>query len=83
MRTNNPAVPAPEPPISGDEYWTAEQLAATLHVCERTLLRWRRDGGGPRFCRAGIRHVIYPAADVRAWLAGRTHTDRAAEAAAA
>jgi excisionase family DNA binding protein len=65
------------------EYLTDEQLAAMLDVTTRTTLRWRRDGGGPPYVRAGLRRVLYRRADVDAWAASRTFRTLAAEAVAA
>ena len=62
------------------EFLTDDQLCKLLHVNKRTTLRWRRDGGGPAFVRAGERRIIYRRDDVEAWLAARTFPHRAAEA---
>lgn len=48
-------------------------------LSERTLLRYRSEGGGIPYVRIGLRRVAYREADVRAWLAGRTFPHRAAE----
>jgi hypothetical protein len=57
-------------------------LADMLGVTTRTTLRWRRDGGGPRYVRAGLRGVLYRRADVLAWAVARTFPTLAAEAVA-
>jgi predicted DNA-binding transcriptional regulator AlpA len=68
----------------GGSYQTAEflsdqQLADMLGVTTRTTLRWRRDGGGPRYVRAGLRRVLYHRQDVLNWAASRTFPTLAAE----
>ena len=45
------------------------QLAECLNVSPRTLERWRVEGGGPAFVKAG-RRVLYRTTDVESWLAG-------------
>ena len=50
---------------------TESELAARIRIAVATLRRWRWSGGGPPFVRVG-RCVRYDAADVRAWLGGRT-----------
>jgi hypothetical protein len=66
-----------------EEYLTDRQLCDWLHINPRTTMRWRRDGGGPPFIRAGERRVLYRTVDVETWLASRTFAHRAAEAVAA
>jgi hypothetical protein len=53
-----------------------------LRVTSRTTARWRVEGNGPAFVRAGGRRILYRRADLNEWLAGRTYAHRAAEAAA-
>ncbi len=65
------------------EFLTDQQLSDMLGITTRTTLRWRRDGNGPPFVRAGLRRVLYRRADVLAWAASRTFSHRAAEAAVA
>lgn len=43
-------------------------LAQLLSVSERTLERWRVEGTGPSFVKAG-RRVLYRREDVEKWLA--------------
>ena len=64
------------------EFLTDQQLADMLDVTTRTTLRWRREGVGPRYVRAGLRRILYSRADVLAWAAGRTFVHLAAEAVA-
>jgi excisionase family DNA binding protein len=60
----------------------AAELAERLHVSLRTLERWRVEGGGPPYTRAG-RIVLYDWDDVTAWLrARRVVTDSPARASA-
>ncbi len=71
------------PGAQSPEFLTDWQLCALLHVDARTTMRWRTDGGGPAFIRAGARRVLYRRSDVDTWLAARTFKHRAAEAVAA
>ena len=41
--------------------------ADLLNVSERTLERWRVEGSGPPFMKAG-RRVLYRESDIEAWL---------------
>lgn len=68
--------------MSDSEYLDEVQLCALLRVRPRTAQRWRAEGTGPAFVRAGARRVLYRKADVDAWAAGRTYAHRAAELAA-
>ncbi len=65
----------------GEEFLSDAQLAELLKVTNRTTARWRNDGEGPPFIRAGARRVLYRRVDIDAWLIIRTHKHRAAEAA--
>lgn len=53
--------------------WKDVQLAEYLGVDVKSLERWRREGTGPPFIRAG-RQVRYDPQAVRAWLEERTTT---------
>ena len=68
---------------ASDEFLTDAQLCGLLHLDPRTTLRWRADGGGPAFIRAGSRRVLYRRSEVESWLAARTFSHRAAESVAA
>lgn len=68
--------------MSEGEFLDEAQLCALLRVKPRTAQRWRADGTGPAFVRAGARRVLYRRADVDTWAAGRTFAHRAAEMAA-
>lgn len=59
---------------------TDKQFCDREHIVPRTSARWRRDGDGPPFVRAGKRHVLYRVADVEAWECQHTFAHRAAEA---
>ena len=61
------------------EFLSDQQLADMLGVTTRTTLRWRRDGAGPKYVRAGLRRVLYRRVDVLAWAASRTFATLAAE----
>jgi predicted DNA-binding transcriptional regulator AlpA len=67
---------------STDEFLSDAQVCAMLRVKSRTTARWRVEGNGPAFIRAGGRRILYRRADLNEWLAGRTYAHRAAEAAA-
>ncbi len=47
---------------------TQQRLSDLIDVSERTLERWRVEGSGPVFCRAG-RKVLYRLEDIDDWLA--------------
>jgi predicted DNA-binding transcriptional regulator AlpA len=66
-----------------DEYLSDEQACTLLHVTPRTTCRWRVEGDGPPFIRAGGRRILYRRADLEGWLNRRTYPHRAAEALAA
>lgn len=66
----------------GGEFLTDSQVCEMLHVGSRTTMRWRRDGDGPAFVRAGPRRILYRKHDVLAWATARTFAHRAAEAVA-
>lgn len=68
--------------MNDTEYLDEAQLCDLLRVKPRTAQRWRAEGTGPAFVRAGARRVLYRRADVDAWTAGRTYAHRAAELAA-
>ncbi len=60
-------------------YLDENAAAAALGVSPRTLQRWRRDGGGPRYIRVGLRRVTYDPAVIEEWAAERSFPHRAAE----
>ncbi len=47
---------------------TQQRLSDLIDVSERSLERWRVEGTGPAFVKAG-RKVLYRAVDVDDWLA--------------
>ncbi len=47
---------------------TQKRLSVLIDVSERTLERWRVEGTGPVFCRAG-RKILYRQQDIDDWLA--------------
>ena len=51
-------------------YLRPEQLANMLGIARQTLARWRCEGDGPPFTRAG-RSVLYRRCDIDLWLEGR------------
>ena len=53
------------------------ELAADIGVTTVTLYRWRRDGRGPKFTRAGSR-IRYRRRDVDQWLESRSGGEKAA-----
>jgi excisionase family DNA binding protein len=52
---------------------TQNRLAELIDVSERTLERWRLDGSGPAYMKAG-RRVLYRPSDVDAWLTASRRT---------
>jgi predicted DNA-binding transcriptional regulator AlpA len=69
------AIMAVEAKLFLDEAATAR----LLKVSQRTLQRWRGDGTGPAFIRAGAKRILYDAAAIERWTAKRTFPHRAAE----
>lgn len=63
-----------------EEFLNDGELADVLGVSTRTILRWRRDGSGPPYCRIGPRCVRYRYTDVLAWADANTFATLAAEA---
>ena len=54
-------------PIKSTPYLTQPALADQLAVSERTLERWRVEGVGPVYTKAG-RRVLYRQQDIESWL---------------
>ena len=52
---------------------TQKPLSQIIEVSERTLERWRVEGSGPAFVKAG-RKCLYRMADVDAWLSANRRT---------
>lgn len=52
-------------------FLTQPEAASFLRVSERSLERWRIEGTGPEFVRAG-RRILYSMQSLRAWAADRT-----------
>lgn len=52
----------------GKQYLTTDEAAAFVGCHTRTLMRWRLDGTGPAYRRAGKKRVLYSFADLQAWL---------------
>lgn len=63
-------------------YLSEAQFCERYGVGHRTVQRWRVSGGGPPWCRLGVRRILYPLAASEAWAASRTYQSRAAEIAA-
>jgi excisionase family DNA binding protein len=58
----------PKPTTAAEpEYMTTAEVAELLRSPQETVRYWRHLGKGPRCFKVG-RRVLYPAADVRAWL---------------
>jgi predicted DNA-binding transcriptional regulator AlpA len=60
-------------------YLDEAAVARFLNVSSRTLQRWRVEGGGPQFIRAGARRVLYDAMEIERWVMAHTFPHRAAE----
>ncbi|MFN9094704.1 MAG: helix-turn-helix transcriptional regulator [Alphaproteobacteria bacterium] len=56
-----------------------KSLSEFLRIPRRTLQRWRSEGGGPPFVRAGARRILYRTEAVEAWAMSREHRHRAEE----
>jgi excisionase family DNA binding protein len=51
-------------------YLAQAEAAEFLRVSERTLERWRLEGSGPPYIKAG-RRILYRVSDVESWLQAR------------
>ena len=69
--------PKPEPMLTDAQF---RAIVSEPPISDDTARRWRELGYGPPFVRIG-RRVFYRKADVAEWLASRTFTSTAAEAA--
>lgn len=56
-----------------ERYLTQIQAAELLCLSGRTLERYRLEGNGPKFVKAG-RRVLYRRSDLEAWLQANTFT---------
>lgn len=54
------------------EFFTTVEAASILKVSKRTLEKWRKSGGGPRYAKLGSR-VTYPGKCLREWIDSHTH----------
>jgi hypothetical protein len=64
-------------------YLNEEAAAEKVGVSPRTLQRWRSEGGGPAYTRAGARSIKYCDAELDRWLLANTFRHRAEELARA
>ncbi len=48
-------------------YLTPIEVSVRLGITKNTLVRWRKDGGGPRFVKRGGR-IVYPSRKLELWL---------------
>ncbi|MCZ4102284.1 helix-turn-helix transcriptional regulator [Streptomyces sp. H39-C1] len=80
MRPNTPTTEIrrprhdePSPGLLADGWYTTGEIARLLRVDASSVRRWRtaRPPQGPPFVRLSERVVMYGAADVERWLAGR------------
>jgi predicted DNA-binding transcriptional regulator AlpA len=62
-----------------NRYLDEGSAAKLLNVSRRSLQRWRIEGEGPPFIRAGARRVLYDALAIERWANSRTFQHRAAE----
>jgi predicted DNA-binding transcriptional regulator AlpA len=65
--------------VSEESYLVESDLCEMLRVAPRTVQRWRYEGTGPAYVRAGGRRVLYRRQDVTRWVESRAFTHRAAE----
>jgi hypothetical protein len=66
---------------TGDEYLTELQAARLLKLSQRTLQRWRHDGGGVPYIRISTRRITYRRADLIQWANARRFLNTFQEAA--
>lgn len=60
-------------PSRGTAYLTADEAAGHLRISVKMLERWRVEGSGPKFYKAGpgLRsRVLYRQSDLEAWVSG-------------
>lgn len=62
---------------------TPKQAAARANTSERSLERYRQNGGGPDYVRLGARAIRYDPDDLDTWIANHKYPHRAAELARA
>ena len=67
--------------MSTETFRTSAEAADTLRISNRTLERYRVEGTGPKFMKAG-RRVLYREQDLLAWLEAHTFSSTAEAAAA-
>ena len=48
-------------------FWDEQMVSETIGRSVKTLQRWRSEGGGPDYVKAGAK-PLYKPADVNAWL---------------
>jgi predicted site-specific integrase-resolvase len=58
---------------SRQQYLTEHEAASHLRISIRSMQRWRQEGVGPRFHKAG-RRVLYTAEDLESWLGAGART---------
>jgi predicted DNA-binding transcriptional regulator AlpA len=58
---------------STSPFLSQREAARFLSLSVRTLERFRLEGGGPAYCRSGIRRVAYSEAELRRWAQSRTY----------
>jgi predicted DNA-binding transcriptional regulator AlpA len=59
-------------------YLTPIQVSVKLGITKNTLVRWRKDGRGPRFVKLGGR-IVYPSRELESWLESRRRVQAAIE----
>lgn len=57
----------------GQQYLTEHEAAGHLRISIRSMQRWRQEGVGPRFHKAG-RRVLYTVEDLENWLGAGART---------
>jgi len=62
--------------VNTSNFVTQTEAAEALRVSLRTLERFRVEGSGPKFIKAG-RRVLYRLSDLEAWAAERTFSSTA------
>ena len=60
----------------GATFMTPKNLSKALQISMKTLERMRNDGTGPKFIRAGNKHIRYPIAKLDQWINSRVENEQ-------
>lgn len=67
MNTTNASAPAPFGPPAA--YLTTSEAADYIRVTKRWLEKLRQIGGGPPYCKPGLKKILYRRDDLDEWVA--------------